>query len=348
MFQAILQPKIRTQIPFCGVKKHLASNIQSDQTVNSIIIPNNHTITTKITTGISFNGCGKYLAKDIQAKTDNIDLWKFEVKGNTNNPTIGRMIISDNWSGKPEVVKKFLEEVCNNWPNGSKVEFLMGCGGLVKFNWPKSPVEKPDFELLTREAEKTVKNIFDDNLINQLGRITDYISFGVDSCKSPEGNFNAPHVELVCMVDLKNKKIHWTGKSYPFIEQEKGLIKAPLESHFISLNNKNIMVLGCHDLSVYNPRSVKVASKEWRINLQNKLKELSFNYQPEIVLQHPHTTDTPNTWKLSLISLLKELTCVKNFASAGKFYNDDGAKRSSLEKVLDASKKGDTLDLILL
>lgn len=348
MFQVILQPKIYPQVNFCGVKKHLISDVQDTQTIDRTIISDNFTIRPQASTSISFNGCGKYLAKDIQAKTDNVNLWKFEIRGNTNKATIGRMIITDNWSGKPEIVKKFLKEVCNNWPNNSKVGFLTGCGGLVKFDWPELPVEKVDFELLTKEAEKTVKNIFDNDIINQLSKITDYISFGVDSCKSPEGNFNSPHVELVCIVDLKNKKFLWSGKSYPFIEQEKGLIKAPPESHFIRLNDKNIMILGCHDLSIYNPRSVKVATKEWRINLQNKLKKLAFNYQPEIVLQHPHTTDTPNTWKLSLLTLLKELTCVKNFASAGKFYNDNGKERSSLEKVLDASKKGDTLDLILL
>lgn len=297
-----------------------------------------------------FTGCGKYLAKEIIARTDDPTKWQFLFSSSSPKArkTIGRLIIADNWSGKAENAKKLFESACHNWPKGQKTDFLIGCGGLVKFDWPQNLPAGKEFETLTKRAQETVEQILDTKLMKKLNKITDYLSFGVDSCSSPMGSFNSPHAELVCFVDLKNRTFHWTGKSYPFSEQVKGLVKAPIESHFVQLGGKNVMLLGCHDLSIFSPRSTKNATTEFRVGIQKEMKKLARKHQPTIVLQHPHTTDTPNTWKMAWQFLSQDFPCVENFASAGKFYNADGPVRAkSINDVLTATRKGKTSDLIL-
>ncbi|MFA6989881.1 MAG: hypothetical protein WC197_07410 [Candidatus Gastranaerophilaceae bacterium] len=312
---------------------------------------------------ISFKGCGGgYLSQNIQAKADDTKLWSFSVRQDE-KPTIGRIVVKGNWSGKPELAKKLLEETCNNWPKGQKVEFLIGCGGLAQFDWPKNiPVGKEYknsmqdkqngikyFEELTQNAEKVVKaQILTPEVVKKLSKITDFISFGIDSASNKNGELNEPHAELVCFVDLENNKYHWTGKSYPWAPQIKGLIKAPLESHFIdNINGKNITILGCNDLVVFHPRSKSEASIPWRVDLLSGIRKLTSKHKPDIVLQHPHTTDTHNTWYLAWKELVKDFPTVKAYASSGKYYNDEGHERASLEKVLENTKEGNSVDMIL-
>ncbi|MEM3581428.1 MAG: hypothetical protein QXQ64_09290, partial [Candidatus Bathyarchaeia archaeon] len=45
---------------------------------------------------------------------------------------------------------------------------------------------------------------------------------------------NHPHIELVLLFDLMNDKVYWTGKSYPTVLQENGLVRIPdLNTHFV-------------------------------------------------------------------------------------------------------------------
>jgi len=95
-----------------------------------------------------------------------------------------------------------------------------------------------------------------------LREVTDYITLGVDSYKekiSTTRNYiNQPHIELVFLVDLKNNKFYWTGKSYPASGQQNGLVRiTDLKSHFLDLNVGKLMILGCHDLMMFSNRNWK-------------------------------------------------------------------------------------------
>ena len=81
---------------------------------------------------------------------------------------------------------------------------------------------------------------------------------------------------MVCLIDLKNYEFHWTGKSYPIPNQEKELVRiVNLKSHFLILEDiGKVMILGCHDLNIFNPRSDKNA-EGWRKKVKEDFKELA-------------------------------------------------------------------------
>ncbi|HAW49557.1 TPA: hypothetical protein DCX16_01200 [bacterium] len=177
---------------------------------------------------------------------------------------------------------------------------------------------------------------------------------GIDSYKekvsATQNYISQPHIELVFLVDLrKNNKIYWTGKSYPTTGQQNGLVRiSDLKTHFLDLDDVGkLMILGCHDLTIFNPRSKN--ARGWRKEINEKFRELAKKEKPTIVLQHPHTTDSIKTWAAAWNGLRKELTTVKIYASAGRYYNPNNPKkpRSETNDVLKKTKCGNTLDFVV-
>ena len=102
-----------------------------------------------------------------------------------------------------------------------------------------------------------------------------------------------------------------------------------------------------HDLNVYNPRGQANANPNgWKRKLANQFKNQCKQFGPDLILQHPHTTDTPNIWNLAWLSVEKELPNVKHFASGINYFNRNGDPRGTLEKVLNKTKKGDVIDYV--
>ena len=117
------------------------------------------------------------------------------------------------------------------------------------------------------------------------------------------------------------------------------------ESHFFRLNKKNIVIIGCHDLNVFNPRGQASLSHDSdKAKNSRKFVQICRKFKPDIILHHPHTTDTPNTWNLSWKEVEKRLPSVQHYASGIKYYNSNGSPRSTLQKVLEKTKKGDVVD----
>jgi hypothetical protein len=145
----------------------------------------------------------------------------------------------------------------------------------------------------------------------------------------------------------KRKVIRWTGKFYPTEWQKSNLVKInDLGSHFIELNHQKIMILGCHDLNAYNTRGQAVANpKGWKKKTSKKFRGLSKQFYPDIVLQHPHSTDSPRIWRLAWCELERELPSVKHYASGIMYYEESG-ERGRLVDVLEKTKKGDVIDFI--
>jgi len=289
----------------------------------------------------------------------NSESWDIEIKEDS-KPFLARIVIAGNWEGKPEKAKKLLEDICKKWPKNRKVKFIMTCGGFIQFEWPKSlsrkdindnkNPNKESVDILVKEAEKCAKFVLNEGLAEKLREFTDHITLGIDSYKekisTTQNYINQSHIELVFLIDLKNNKIYWTGKSYPTPNQQGGLVRiTDLKKHFFYLEDiGKVMILGCHDLTIFNPRSKN--AKGWREEVNKEFNKIAKEEKPLIVLQHPHITDSIRTWAAAWSGLKKELPTVKLFASSGRYYNY-GEERSEINDVLKKTKYGNTIDLIV-
>ena len=276
----------------------------------------------------------------------------------TPEASLGRVIIVGDWTGDVEAARTLLQEVCHKWPSGHRVKCLITGGGFLNFPWPNSLEDvgdvrnpKPEALLsLRNEAEKLCRLLLSDGLRQEMLRCTDYLTIGVDSAKSRislAGVFISQlHAELVTLIDLRTDSHLWTGKSYPTSSQEKGLVRiSDLSTHFFDLDFGKAMILGCHDLTMFNNRNWEKTAG-WRKEIKVQFRELARRKKPTVVLQHPHTTDSTRTWAAAWARLMKELPSVTAYASAGRYYRDDG-ERSTLDEVLRTTKSGPTIDVVV-
>ncbi|MFH8120316.1 MAG: hypothetical protein QXS37_05945 [Candidatus Aenigmatarchaeota archaeon] len=278
------------------------------------------------------------------------------------NPSIARVIITSEWNGNPIEARQLLENICEKWPKGRKVKVLITCGGFIQFDWPESisrneigDNKNPNDETvnkLVEKAEECVKSVLNEDLCKKLSEVTDYITLGVDSFKekisTAQKCINQLHIELVFLKDLKKDNIYWTGKSYPTTTQENGLVRiANLKTHFLDIDIGKVMVLGCHDLSIFNPRSKN--AKGWRKKVNDDFKELAKREKPIYVLHHPHTTVKRRTWLNAWRCLRDTFPSVKQYAGSGRYYEFDRERSEwdTLDAVLKDTKNCDTIDFII-
>ena len=269
---------------------------------------------------------------------------------------ISRLIIRREWPGNVRDARNLLEFVAGQWPAGHRVKFLMTCGGFIQF--PLSEVlslqtlRTDSTDALTsiiRRAVQVAREVVSDDLRMRLKEHTRYITLGIDTHKdlisTTQNQIREPHAETVIMIDLETGEHHATAKSYPTLAQERGLIRSiDIESHFFRLDDGNyVMILGCNDLSIWNPRSSN--AKGWRAQVNAEFRSLAREKQPTIVLHHPHTADSKMTWRAAWTSLERDLLSVKLYAGAGRHWHQDGP-RSHLEETLALTKKGPILDII--
>jgi len=142
-------------------------------------------------------------------------------------------------------------------------------------------------------ASQVCDLLLNDNIVGRLRQITDYLTLGVDSWKSKvsttHNEISERHAELVCLVDLRSGTRRWTGKFYPTSKQAATIMRLPdLKSHFVNLDDQKAMVLGCHDMTVFNPRS-EAAARGWRQEVSERFRGMAKSYKPVLVLHHPHT-----------------------------------------------------------
>jgi hypothetical protein len=105
------------------------------------------------------------------------------------------------------------------------------------------------------------------------------------------------------------------------------------------------MILGCHDLAIFSPRSE--SAKGDRRTLRDGFREMAKLKKPSVVLQHPHTADSVRTWKPMWKKMEEMLPSVRLYAGAGRYYNKDRKQRSPLDSVLNNTKKGSSIDFIV-
>jgi hypothetical protein len=278
------------------------------------------------------------------------------------NPTIARIILTEEWHGNLDKAKSILNTVSDRWPEGEKVKFIITCGGFLQFDWPPSLTreeigdnkfsEAEPVNRLVEDAKKCAERVLGGGLAEKLKESADYISFGVDTKKnkvSTTRNYIGQlHAELVVLADLKKKSFHWSGKSYPTSHQENGLVRIQdLTSHFLDLDVGKTMILGCHDLTVFNPRSKNAGG--WRKKVNEAFRKSAIEQKPIYALHHPHTTVKRLTWWNAWQHLHKTLPSVKHYAGAGTYFEAyrKGAKWDPIEEVRSATKIGNTIDFII-
>ena len=249
------------------------------------------------------------------------------------------------------------------WPHDLKVDCLVTCGGFLRFDWPTSfPAvhsylrpERAAVDALLREAQCACDSLLDYELAARLAQRVRYLTIGVDSplqnkITTTQNRIAVPHVELVCVVDIhvQPPRYYWTGKSYPTCAQADKLVRIEnVKTHFLNLEIGKVMVLGCHDLTVFNPRA-QANAKGWRKDTQDQFQRTARRGCPTIVLHHPHTTVKKRTWLSAWRQLRRNLPSVAEFLGAGRYQEDDRArdKWDDLRAVLNSTKLGPTVDLI--
>jgi hypothetical protein len=275
---------------------------------------------------------------------------------------IGRLILTGDLSKR--TLKKLLKKFTVQHHENLRLEFLVTPGGFLRFKFPKDLPGKFSIEELEQQhlpelqsvAIKRVEQFFKKQRKRRkkrLQQMVNYITVGVDGWGPIEKKIKSTLNLSPFTIQSEEKVIHLTGKFYPTEDQKEALVKVlDLDSHFQKLNGHRVLLLGCHDLSAYNPRG-RANSKagSWKYETSKRFRDKCQAFQPEIVLQHPHTTDTPNIWRSSWNSLLEELPSVQHYAGGVNYarYDKEGKKmpnRKSLDKVIDGTRGREVFDFV--
>ena len=291
------------------------------------------------------------------------NFWKLDFRPSiSERPKLARIAVDGAWGGSTTAARKLISEICDQWPRGLHVRCLSTPGAFLRFPWPASVRHQADnrypaesaMRQMDEEARPHLKRLLSNGLRGRLAQHSDYLSIGIDTHKdliSTTANYiSRDHAELVYVIDLRTEKIHFTGKSYPTSAQEKGLLRVTnLDSHFVDLGGETAMVLGCHDLTIFNPRSDATVSVPWRLETKEKFKQQAQQHAPKFVLHHPHTTVKRSTWRNAWIRLRENFPSIESYVGTGCYsFRDDGwAKRDPLDVVLRETKRGDAVDIVV-
>ena len=179
-------------------------------------------------------------------------------------------MIAGGWDGDVTLGRELLKRVCAQWPTVARPHCLVTCGAFLRFKWPEGlflGISSHPTQRLSKRvdaAERVVRDLLESELVLRLRQVTKYLTLGVNSplrnkVTTTGNRITSPHVELVCVVDLGSEpfRLHSTGKSYPTNSQADRLVRiTDLTSHFTKLSPiGEVLILGCHDLTMFNPRA---------------------------------------------------------------------------------------------
>jgi hypothetical protein len=234
-----------------------------------------------------------------------------------------------------------------HWPERAKAKFTITPGGFVHGRWPgvwsgrsgwKST--EADIEPLVEEAERQLARVVTDRVYRAAQGKTDLLTIGIDL----NDDDDVGRAELVAVFDIRTRSIiRWTGKSYPTSGQERSLLHVvDLDTHLLEVGGERALILGCHDLNMFSPRGHANQSADGARRARcTEMKRKVARFKPTLVLQHPHSTDTPNIWRMPWLSLAREFPSVRAWASGIAYYSWTGKVRAKLDRVLDQTKSAD-------
>lgn len=222
---------------------------------------------------------------------------------------------------------------------GEKTKFLITPGGFALGDFPENWDEpcgwassKDSLPLLIPHALPVVNRIVSKRVVEAARKTVKYLTLSVD-LRSLNTDL---HAELIAIFDINTESIiNWTGKSYPTMNQENKLVHITDPStHLFKLGKDRALILGCHDLNVFNGRALanqKPGGNRHRRS-QAMLKEF-IKFNPTHIIQHPHGTDTWRSWNQSWNKVARTFPNA-HWASAITYASKSGPRRAPLKDVL--------------
>ncbi len=286
---------------------------------------------------------------------EGVDVVMFGRNTRTTQVEILRLVLDG--PPKPDSAEQILSDAVDRWPARTTARFMVLPGGFAETSLPESwdgqkgwNTRPEDLEALIPVAQRRLHEILTPAMKNRLQSRTRYISLGIDVLT--DAGMKGPHAELVVLFDVqKNRVVGWTGKSFPTSSQENRLIRATdLESHFMHADGLNVVVLGCNDLNLYSPRVMANTVKgSRRRKLVEAMIRRTERFEPDVILQHPHATDTPNIWRGTWCAVERLFPKLTDWASAIRYFNPANAPRQPLRKVLEQTRNeaGTVQDLVI-
>lgn len=270
------------------------------------------------------------------------------------NTTIVRIVVDGQPPGDQKSAERMLLAAFKKWPKGVKTKFAITPGGFVTGRWPERTTiplgwdsRGRDLARLTREAELWLEDVATPRVFDAAEGRTDVLTIGIDL----DGGPNGAHAELVAVYDVSARQfVRWTGKSYPTGDQEHTLYHlTDLDSHLIKLAGERVLVLGCHDLMMYDPRGqANTTQGSQKHQRSHTMHALVTRFKPTVVLQHPHSTYSPAIWRNAWAKLRRDTPTVRTWGSGIAHYSGRADKKPRpLGKVLAATKSDDVRDIVL-
>ena len=268
-----------------------------------------------------------------------------------------KVVVKTSCSMASELIRQAVN--CIDWPS-SRVRFTVTPGGFIQAPMPndhqglRSWESRPeDFQRLVPFAEKALWQVVDEDIRTKLRQRSRFLTVGVDLVRdgqSKVGGGSDTRAELVGVVDLDESEIvRWTGKSYPVPRQEERVLvqETHLESHLLSVAGHRVLVLGCHDLNVFNGRA-RANAKNARRKRRRKMETLARRFKPTMVLHHPHQTDSRTIWRQGWSGLQGALAFDGPYASGIAYFPDpkkSSKARGHLDDVLRKTAGGGVSDI---
>jgi len=271
--------------------------------------------------------------------------------GGSKEVCIVRVVVMGEPAGPETAERVLFEALTQQWPKGVRSRFLLTPGGFAAVPFPDSyrggtgwtsPPEALGH--LSAYAQEALARVLSERVLRAAVERTSTITVGIDLV----GDVRPEHAELVAVYDVARKTAVWTGKSYPTEDQAKTLVHiTDLGTHFRELSGERVALLGCHDLNVFNPRgwATQDPAGVRRVRCSEMRRRMKA-FRPTVVLQHPHSTDSPNIWRNAWGVLIGQVPSVKAWASGIAYCRRDDAPRATPEEVLRETKGGaDCVDL---
>ncbi len=269
-------------------------------------------------------------------------------------PRIARIVVNGRAAMKQDRALRCLGDIAHAMQKGGlNYDIVTTPGGFIEesveidaqpigWNAPASAFRKV--------AEATGNSLR--TFLHQLGKIcipADFLTLGVDAFL-PSNDEEYANAQLVATIDLKAQKvIAWTGKSYPTLGEERELIhETDLKSHLQQIGRWKCLVLGCHDLNMFSPRSIATRDPHsQRGKRADDLMRIASSFDPRVVLQHPHNTDTPNIWMGGWAGVAQSLRAESYSSGIAFHWHGHGKiRRSALEETLQRTKRGNVTDYV--